>query len=176
MRASLKWQKIFLLLSPSQPIIDYAAELKQQVMDILGHHYEGYHSKAHLSLLMQYLGHAENFLYAVDDKMNSVNPFTLTVKNLNVFYHGAGQRTIYLDVVNKTPACELWEKLVGKEEGFTPHITIARNLSANDFDRVWTELKHLNYSNHFLCDRLTVLKWSVSQRWDHYMDISFKGR
>jgi hypothetical protein len=80
MRASMKWQKIFLLLSPSQSIINYVAELKDRVRNILGHDYDSYHSKAHISLLMQYLNHAENFLYHVDDKMHQVNPFTLVVK------------------------------------------------------------------------------------------------
>jgi len=172
MRASMKRQKIFLLLSPSESIIKYVAELKVRVRNILGHEYDSYHSKAHISLLMHYLNHAENFLYHVDDKMHQVNPFTLVVKNLNVFHHGPNLRTIYLEVVNKTSACELCEKLVGQPNQFVPHITIARKLSIDEFNKVWSELKHLSYSNYFRCDRLTVLKWR-DNKWNHHIDIPF---
>jgi hypothetical protein len=174
MRASLKWQKIFLLLSPSPSITRYVSELKSRVHDILGHDYEGCNSLAHISVWMRYLNHAENFLYSVEDKMRMVNPFIIGVKNLNVFHHGPNQRTIYLEVVNKTPACELWEKLVGQEKDFTPHITIARNLSLEEFDKVWSELKDVSYSDYFRCDRLTVLRWK-DNKWNHHIDIPFSN-
>lgn len=174
MRASLKWQKVFLLLTPSQSIVQHVAELKELVKELIGHEYEGYSSKAHISLLMESIGNPERFLYYVNDKVKSVTPFNLGVKNLNVFYHGEHGRTIYLEVVNKNPARDLCERITKKETDFIPHITIARNLSVKDFERVWPALQNLSYSNFFHCDHITVLKWN-QDKWMHHLNIPFSN-
>ena len=63
--------------------------------------------------------------------------------------------------------------MVKEDPNYVPHISIAKNLSNEDFLRSWPYLKGLNYSNqHFLCDRITVLACS-ERKWIHYKDILF---
>ena len=78
-----------------------------------------------------------------------------------------------MDIVNKYPVQEMFEKLVKEDAGYIPHIPIARNLAMDDFLRCWPYLKGLNYSNqHFLCDRITVLA-RADKKWHHYKEILF---
>jgi 2'-5' RNA ligase len=77
-----------------------------------------------------------------------------------------------MDIVNKYPICEIFEKIVKEDEHYTPHITIAKNLSHEDFLKSWPYLKELNYSNqHFLCDRITVLAKTENGKWEVYKEI-----
>lgn len=78
-----------------------------------------------------------------------------------------------MDIVNKTPIQEIFEKIVKEDPEYIPHITIAKNLAINDFLRCWPYLKGLRYSNqHFLCDRITVLA-RADRKWMPYKDIVF---
>jgi hypothetical protein len=38
--------------------------------------------------------------------------------------------------------------------------------------KTWLYLKDFHYSQHFLCDRITVLA-RAGKRWTHYRDIMF---
>jgi 2'-5' RNA ligase len=79
-----------------------------------------------------------------------------------------------MDIVNKSPIQEIFEKIIKEDPNFTPHITIAKNLSSEDFLKCWPYLNELSYSNqHFLCDRITVLAKNEKGRWDVYKEIMF---
>jgi 2'-5' RNA ligase len=111
----------------------------------------------------------------VESRAIDFKPFNVFLKDFGVFYNGP-KRTVYLDIVNKTPVQEVFEKLVKEDSSFTPHIPIARNLGMDDFLRCWPYLKGLNYSNqHFLCDRITVLA-KTENKWTFYKDILFEGQ
>jgi hypothetical protein len=77
-----------------------------------------------------------------------------------------------MDVVNKYPIRDIFEKIVKEEPQYTPSITIAKNLTDEDFLKAMPYLKSLHYSQHFTCDRITVLARS-EKRWMHYQDIEF---
>jgi len=120
---------------------------------------------------MRRFTNANNSLYHIEDKLRSFRSFELVIKDFVVLHHGPRFRTICLDIANKNPVREVWEALLGKETGFTPHITIAKMLSLEDFNKVWSHLQYLSYSNYFRCHQLTVLKRSP-YRWDPLMEIS----
>jgi 2'-5' RNA ligase len=67
---------------------------------------------------------------------------------------------------------DIFEKIIKEDAGYIPHITIANKLSAEDFLKAWPYLKDLPYSQHFLCDRITVLA-RTGNKWMHYQDILF---
>ena len=171
MKPSFKKSELSFLISPSHTISSFVKYLKATIENILGHSFEDRFFKAHISL-MKDNEHTEDYLYDIDSKMRAFRPFTVSVKNFNVFRHGSHKRTIYLEIVNKTSICEIFETLKGKNISFTPHITIAKNLYITDFTKVWNYLKDLSYSNDFLCDRITVLK-RLGHRWIHHTDIPF---
>ena len=164
-------KELLFIISPPPAIVAYVAMLKQHVKLAIGHPFEDEFSKAHISLFKYRDVHAEDWLYRVDSKIGSFTPFHVHIKNLNFHDHGT-TRTIYLEVVRKTPICEIVENVLDQPADFTPTITIARDLDINDFIKAWGSLKNLSYSDYFLCDHITVLKRSP-RRWTHYMDLEF---
>ena len=165
-------EELFYLITPSPSINDFVSMLKGHVEDILGHQYESRFSKPHVSLLKDSQEHAEGFLYDAEEQLRSVKPFIIPVKNLKVFWEGDDKRTIYLDILYKTPICEIFEILARNNEAeFKPHISIAKNLEVKNFLKVWKSLKSITYSNDFQCDHITVLKKS-GRGWRHHVDLS----
>jgi len=168
-------QELFFLLSPPRHIMSDVSVLKDDIQYLIGHEFEDRYSKAHVSLFK--FEHDEKcineMISIVEDKAANFSPFNVFIKNLNVFYHGSA-RTIYMDIVNKYPIRDIVEKLVDQESPFSPNITLARNLSAESFLKAWPYLKDFSYSQHFLCDRITILARAEKQ-WIHYRDIVFGG-
>ena len=167
-------QELFFLISPPPHIVSDVSVLKDDVQFLIGHEFEGRHSKAHISLFQfDDKDHIEDIIRHVQSRANHFKAFNVFVKSLNVFHHGSN-RTIYLDIINKYPIRDIFEKLVKEDINYTPHITIAKNIVAEDFLKCWAYLKDLSYSQHFLCDRITVLTRSEN-KWVHYKDILFGG-
>jgi 2'-5' RNA ligase len=190
--------ELLFIITPPPAIVEYVAMLKEHVRLAIGHPFEDEMAKAHITLFQYRDERAEDWLYQVDSTISSFAPFHVHVKNLN--YHdippsrnapafakasadkpaGRGTtRTIYLDVVQKTPICDIVEQLGRPAGEFTPTITIARNLDLNDFLKAWRSLKNLSYSEYFRCDHITVLKKACPEvsrraprRWIYYMDLS----
>lgn len=167
-------RELFFVITPPRHIISDVAVLKDDVHYLIGHELEDRYSKANISLF-KYSDtetHMRDLLRFVEGRAAELQPFNVFLKDFGVFYNGSF-RTIYMDIVNKSPIQEVLEKIVREDRDFVPHITIARNLAIHDFLRCWPYLKGLRYSNqHFLCDRITVLA-RTDRKWMHYKDIMF---
>lgn len=164
-------KELFFMISPPPHIMSDVFVLKDDVHYLIGHEFDDRYSKAHISLFKYSDEHVDDMIRHVEAKAATFKAFNIFIKDLNVFYNGAN-RTIYLDIVNKYPVREIFEKLIKEDSGYTPHITIAKKLSSEDFLKAWPYLKDLPYSQHFLCDRITVLARGENQ-WIHYKDIPF---
>jgi 2'-5' RNA ligase len=168
-------QELFFIIAPQRHIKSDVSVLKDDVHYLIGHTYESHRSLAHISLFQYADSNEENvddMIRFVEKKAASFQSFNVFLKDFGVFYNGA-KRTIYMDVVNKYPIQDIFEKIVKENASFTPHITIAKNLTMDDFLRCWPYLKGLKYSNqHFVCDRITVLT-REGKKWTHYKDIMF---
>lgn len=167
-------QELFFLISPPRHIMSDVSVLKDDVHYLIGHQLEDRYSKAHISLFKftDNQEHINDIIHYVESRACQFKPFNVFLKDFGFFYTGQ-RRTIYMDIVNKYPIREIFEKLVKEDPQFTPHITIAKNLAMDDFLKCWPYLSGLNYSNqHFLCDRITVLARSET-KWVHYKDILF---
>ena len=170
-KTSTPVKELFFMISPPRHIMSDVFVLKDDVHYLIGHEFEDRYSKAHVSLFKYSDVHVDNMIRHVEAKAARFKPFNIFIKDLNVFYNGS-QRTIYMDIVNKYPLRDIFEKLIKEDSGYTPHITIAKRLAAEDFLKAWPYLKDLPYSQHFLCDRITVLARGENQ-WVHYKDILF---
>ena len=159
----------FVIISPPESILRDISYLKKSIAEVLDSNYEGRFSKAHISLLKYRDLHIDNELYNINNRLTKLRPFTLYIKDFDILHHG-DHRSICLNVINKNPVMELAELLTGRE--IHPHITIAKNLSPADFNKVWSAIKRVTYSTHFRCDHITVLKRN-SGPWRHYMDLPF---
>jgi 2'-5' RNA ligase len=168
-------QELFFIISPPRHILSDVSVLKDDVHYLIGRKLEDRHSIAHISLFKYNDEHLNDIVRHVEVKAAQFKPFNVFLKDFGVFYNGA-KRTIYMDVVNKYPIQEIFEKVVKEDSNYVPHITIAKNLPMDDFLRCWPYLKGLKYSNqHFLCDRITVLARS-DKKWRHYKDLLFDQR
>jgi hypothetical protein len=166
-------QELLFLISPPPHISSDVSVLKDDVQFLIGHEFDDRYSKANISLFKYNDEHIDDMIHHVESKAAHFKPFNVFIKNLNVFRYGSA-RTIYLDVVNKYPIRDIFEKLVKEDINYTPHISIAKNISLEDFLKSWAYLKDLSYSQHFLCDRITVLARG-EKKWVHYRDVMFGG-
>ncbi|MDQ2657679.1 MAG: 2'-5' RNA ligase family protein [Bacteroidota bacterium] len=165
-------RELFFVISPPRHILSDVSVLKDDVHYLIGHELEDRYSKPNISLFKY--SDTENRMHHmvrfVEARAAEIPAFNIFLKDFGVFYNGSF-RTIYLDIVNKSPVQEIFEKIVREDPDYIPHITIARNLALGDFLRCWPYLKGLRYSNqHFLCDRITVLA-RTDRKWTHYKDI-----
>ena len=167
-------KELLFLIAPPRHIISDVSVLKDDVHYLIGHELEDRYSKPNIALFKysdteNRMNHMVRF---VEARAAGIQSFNVFLKDFGVFYNGSF-RTIYMDIVNKTPIQEIFEKIVKEDPEYIPHITIARNLAINDFLRCWPYLKGLRYSNqHFLCDRITVLA-RTDRKWMHYKEIVF---
>jgi 2'-5' RNA ligase len=168
-------KELFFLISPPRHIRSDVSVLKDDIHYLVGRKLEDRYSVAHISLFKYSDQYVHDMIRFVEARAVRFKPFNVFLKDFGVFYNGP-KRTIYMDIVNKYPIQEMFEKLVKEDAHFTPHITIAKNLAMDDFLRCWPYLKGLNYSNqHFLCDRITVLA-RTEKKWVHYKDILFEQK
>ena len=164
-------QELFFIIAPPPHIMSDVSVLKDDVQYLIGRKFDDRFSKANISLFKYDDQHTDDIIRFVESKAAHFKPFNVFLKDFSVFYYGS-KRTIYMDIVNKYPIQEIFEKTVKENVDFTPHITIAKNLSDEDFLKCWPYLKSLHYSQHFTCDRITVLA-RLENRWVHYKDIEF---
>lgn len=165
-------KELLFIISPPRHIVSDVSVLKDDVHYLIGHELEDRYSKANISLFKysdteRRMNHMVRF---VEARAAEIEPFNVFLKDFGVFYSGP-LRTVYMDIVNKSPIQEIFERIVKEDADYIPHIPIARNLAINDFLRCWPYLKGLNYSNqYFLCDRITVLA-RAERKWMHYKEI-----
>jgi 2'-5' RNA ligase len=168
----LKYPELLFIIAPPPHICSDVAVLKDDVHYLIGHTFADRFSKAHISLFRYSDEHADDMIRFVEEKAGAFQPFNVFLKDFGVFQLGSG-RSIYMDIVNKYAIREIFESLVKEASDFTPHISIARNLSDVDFLKCWPYMKELKYSNqHFVCDRITVLI-RHENKWVHYQEIPF---
>ncbi|HEX5169526.1 MAG TPA: 2'-5' RNA ligase family protein [Cyclobacteriaceae bacterium] len=169
LRQSVK--ELFFIIAPPPHIMSDVSVLKDDVQYLIGKKFDDRFSKAHISLFKYDDRHMDDLVKFVELKAMDFKPFNVFLKDFGVFYAGS-KRSIYMDIVNKYPIQEIFENTVKEDPDFTPHLAIARNLSDEEFLKCWPYLKSLHYSQHFTCDRITVLA-RFDKRWVHYRDIEF---
>ncbi len=159
--------RYFFTITPPPPIQIFVSHQKKQVRGAIGHGFQCEFSLAHIPLFQYNEHHTDNFLYDDDWLLSALLPMDIYVNGLGIFKHGSN-KTIYFQLEYKTPVAHLAKALGGKS--ITPHITIARNLIPDDFDKAWECLRGVSYRNNFRCNSVTVLK-RESNRWNRYLEL-----
>ena len=162
----------FFTITPPQPVQLFVSDLKKCVHTAMGHGFQDEFSPAHISLFKYNEHHTDNFLYDADWLLSALLPLDIYVNGLGIFKHGPHNKTIYLQIEYKTPVSDLAKVLQGKS--ITPHITIARNLVPEDFEKAWECLQSVSYCNHFRCNSVTVLKREPN-RWNQYLELPLQS-
>src|SRR5688572_11179946 len=126
-------QELFFIIAPPPHILSDVSVLKDDVQYLIGGKFDDRFSKGHISLF-KYSDedHVDDMIGFVESKAEELKPFNVFMKDFGVFYNGS-KRTIYMDIINKYPIREIFEKLIKEDPNFTPHVTIAKNLTNEDF-------------------------------------------
>jgi len=168
-------RELLFVIRPPQHILSDVSVLKDDVHYLVGRALPDRYTPAYISLF-RYSDNEDRMHHMIrfaEARAAELEPFNVFLKDFGVFFNGA-LRTIYLDIVNKAPVQELFEKIVRDDPDFIPHIPIARNINNQDFLRCWPYLKGLRYSNqYFHCDRITVLA-RRERKWEFYKEILLK--
>ncbi len=165
-----------ILLSPSDAIKEEVDSLKQQLHEQIGISERDRTSIAHITLLKIEAFESTNMRDLVKKALAGETKFTIKVNGYDYFSHG-DSRTLYLKLENpekvdhiavaiKNPAKKRATKpkyrqtsIIDKPErkqklSMTPHITIARNINQDDFNRI--DFTAFEYENEWVCDRVII--------------------
>lgn len=101
-------------------------------------------------------------------------------------YSGYPSHTIYINVKTRSAFNELSKtlklskkhlKVPGREPHFInePHLILAQRLAPNEFERMWKECEHKQFTGRFICDHLLLLKRSqVRRRYEPIRKFEFQ--
>ena len=165
-----------ILLSPSDAIKDDVDNLKQVLHEAIGIADRDRTSIAHITLLKTEAFESTNMKDIVKKALAGESKFTIKVNGHDHFKNGK-ETTLYLKLENpelvdrlavaiKNPTKKRAPKpkyrqtsIVDKPErkpklSMTPHITIARNITEADFEKI--DLTAFEYENEWVCDRVII--------------------
>lgn len=174
----------FIVLSPPDHIKDLITEHKQYAADVIGK-YESMYAIAHISIKKMHRQKSfltEPAIRSLTPKLATIAPVTLTIDGFDYFNHGEDYKTIYVKI-NTPPEITQWFKTLKKhlniKEFMVPHITIARNISVNDFNLLWPHFKAIRWNENFTVTELLVLEkqtFAPFAKWQKFTHLPFNGK
>ena len=172
-----------IVLSPSEDVCELIKKYKQQAVAIIGHD-DSVRSKAHISIKPMprrkpYM--AEPELAELKANVKQLPPVTLNIDGFDFFTHSQEYRTVYAKI--QTPAFTTqWFKALKKslniKDYLVPHITVARNIHKNDFEKLWPDLRKVKWVQDFEVNKLTILQreaLNTFAQWEVLMEIPFEA-
>jgi hypothetical protein len=172
LKIKMSIEELAFVISPPGHIKSDVSVLKDDVNFLIGRPFADMYSKAHVSLFkFNEKAYFDDITQHVTDVATQFTAFNVFLKDLGVLYSGA-HRTIVMNVLNKYPVREMFEKLVRRDERYVPYISIASHLTPSDLLKAWPHLRDFTYSQHFTCDHISVFA-RVAQQWTLYREIPF---
>ncbi len=144
--------------------------MKRLVRTTIGRPFEAECSIGHISLHKDEGMDTTEILDTIAARLADMHPFEIHMRNFSAFKNS---KTIYLDVINKGCIPDVFETITRLPYEGVPHVTLAKNLAKQDFERAWNILNQQTFNTSFTCDRIKVLKKST-RRWLHYTDLRLK--
>ena len=160
------------VISPPPHIKSDVSVLKDDVQFLTGKIFDDRYSPAHITLFRY--DDKKNFndiIYEVKTKAAAFDPFNIFLKGLKYYWLNSN-RSICLDILNKSGVRDIFEKLIKQNTQYLPVISIAKGLDHESFLKAWLHLQDFQYTQDFLCDRISVLA-RTGNKWLHYRDILF---
>jgi hypothetical protein len=160
------------VIAPPPHIKSDVSVLKDDVQFLTGKIFDDRYSPAHITLFRyDDKKHFSDIFVEVETKATRFDPFNIFLKGLKYYWMNTN-RTICLDILNKPDVRDIFETLVKENTRYLPFISIAKGLDHESFLKAWLHLQDFQYTQDFLCDRITVLA-RQGDRWLHYRDIMF---
>ncbi|MDV6167164.1 2'-5' RNA ligase family protein [Flavobacterium sp. DG1-102-2] len=148
------------VLSPPETVKADIAKIKKKLNDIAYISDRNLHSIAHITLVDKLTDDAD-FAETIAKLITPANPFKVIVEGWSIFDHGHSV-TVYLSIKNPEPIVSLMTLV--KSTSKTPHISLAKKISYENFDMLKPYLESLNYSAEWLCDEVNVLRKLMSEK------------
>jgi 2'-5' RNA ligase len=117
----------------------------------------------------------ERFFYALQQLFSKNNAFEVDLNGFEYFEHGSESNTIYVKIENSYQIIKVYHelhRLLGLSvREFVPHLTIARTMSRNRFDKSYEMIKQHSFSEKFTCNQVTILE----RKLQHGVVSNYKG-
>ncbi len=150
------------VIPPSESLLLQVKHYKTKVAEIIGQ-YDGMNSKAHLTvhnMANENPLEVEFALQKIKGRLSELPCVNIGVNGFKYFHHGETM-TIYA-AIKGTYQIDNWfhalKKCFGKCTLTTPHITVARSISANNFLKLWPQVRQLTYQDSFIADKVLIFE------------------
>lgn len=142
------------VISPPDEVKADIAKIKKELNQISDISERNLHSIAHITLTDKLTDDAE-FAETIAGLITPVKPFEIKVDGWNIFDHGHSV-TVYLTIENPEPIVDLMTLI--KSTSKTPHISLAKKIPHETFDKLRPYLDNLTYSAEWVCNEVNVLR------------------
>lgn len=170
--------EFFLLISPSYAIKEKVAEKKHQLNKEIGLSAENLRSIGHISLFKFLNPYPEDFLKdAVRRSVQFLKPFMLEIEGIHVYDHNYTKSLVLKfrnDIELKKMRQNLLRALSFHPADFDPHLTIARSIPTEDFNRIQDREAYF-INGRFECNKITILKKPLGskQKYEMFAEVMF---
>jgi 2'-5' RNA ligase len=151
------------VINPGTQISAEVRRFKEQIAETLGIFTSRY-SRAHISLFRSVFPEKfqDDCIYWLNEMAAKQAGFTIYTSKFDHFNHGDVKRTIYLNVANPKPVIELQKTMLQlfglKPKDFKPHITLARAISRDEFEKVYPQFDNQLFVRSFTCNSFSLLR------------------
>jgi 2'-5' RNA ligase len=160
-KAMTGYQDYLIILAPSAEVTQQVKKLKLSSAAVIGE-YEGLFSKAHITVqpwMRKKPVWVGPLIPKLERDLQNLPPITLTIDGFDYFdQHETA--TIYAKLAS-TPQTKVWFKTLRRyfnTPPFEPHITIARSINKDNFNKLWPHFKNKQWRHEFKVDQLTILR------------------
>jgi len=155
------YQDYLIVLTPPESINTIVKNLKDFSYHKIGE-YESRHSKPNITVQPWPRKRAvwiEPLIPKLVRDLQGLPPLVMDISGFD-FFDQQDRQTIYVKL-NTTALTKVWFKLLRRffnTPPFEPHITIARNITIDDFKKLWPDFKSREWNAQFQVDKLTILR------------------
>lgn len=154
----------FLIISPPDEIKSKVKSLKYKLHKAVGLSDYNLHSVPHISLMSFHTMRPvnERFFGALQHMFSKNNAFEVDLNGFDFFEHGLESNTIYVKIENSFQIVRVYHELHSllglRVREFVPHLTVARTMSRNRFNKSYEMIKQHSFSEKFNCNQVTILE------------------
>jgi hypothetical protein len=185
----MRHKDFFLIISPPDGVNYQVSRFKKACAKYIGV-FDSLYSKAHISFGLfpeeiqsppQKTFAMERFIRLISEDIYLIEPTELKISGFGYFEHRKS-RTIYA-AIETNARIAAWfnriKEILRIEGDFTPHITIAKTIPVEHFERLWPFFQNLDFNYSFTPGCITVLTREVDGKpgnYKLYTEIPFGRR
>lgn len=148
------------VISPPEKIKADITQIKKEIDRIAAIGERNLYSIAHITLIDK-LTDDTFFPETIQTYLDGKEAFEIQITGWDYFDHGHSV-TVYLKIVDSQPIIELMQ--VVKSPAKSPHISLAKKISHETFNKIKPYLEKINYAATWNCSEIVVLKKLMSEK------------